>query len=82
MLDSNVYDYFLKVVTNEMCRAIGQFPMVALRRVSALLGTFLAPLCYLTLRNMGHSRSTATLAAALLVFGKSSYHKKQKTFRY
>ncbi|KAI8066306.1 Dolichyl-phosphate-mannose-protein mannosyltransferase-domain-containing protein [Gilbertella persicaria] len=45
-----------------------EFPVIALRRMSALLGTLLIPLCYITLRNLNHSRSTATLAAALLIF--------------
>jgi dolichyl-phosphate-mannose--protein O-mannosyl transferase len=43
--------------------------MVALRRFSALLGVALVPFCYMTMRHMGHARSTATLAAALLAFG-------------
>ncbi|KAI8331810.1 Dolichyl-phosphate-mannose-protein mannosyltransferase-domain-containing protein [Choanephora cucurbitarum] len=45
-----------------------EFPIVTVRRFSALLGALLIPLCYLTLRNMNHSRSSATMAAALLVF--------------
>jgi dolichyl-phosphate-mannose--protein O-mannosyl transferase len=53
-----------------MYRQFKDFPVIALRRLSTMLGTALIPLCYMTLRNMGHSRSTATLAAALLVFGK------------
>lgn len=55
-----------------------EFPMVALRRVSAILGTSLVPLSYLTMRNLGHSRSTATMAAALIMIGKKDIFFKQK----
>ncbi|KAK4514369.1 uncharacterized protein ATC70_001962 [Mucor velutinosus] len=44
------------------------FPIVALRRFSALLGASLVPLTYITMRTMGHSRAAATLASALLIF--------------
>ncbi|KAI9485451.1 MAG: Dolichyl-phosphate-mannose-protein mannosyltransferase-domain-containing protein [Benjaminiella poitrasii] len=43
------------------------FPMIALRRFSVVLGTSLVPLVYLTMRNMGHERLTATFAAILLI---------------
>ncbi|KAI8637207.1 Dolichyl-phosphate-mannose-protein mannosyltransferase-domain-containing protein [Parasitella parasitica] len=45
-----------------------EFPVVALRRFSALLGASLVPLSYMTMRNMGHSRAAATLASALIIF--------------
>ncbi|CAO3693565.1 unnamed protein product [Rhizopus microsporus] len=44
-----------------------QFPLVGMRRLAAILGALIVPICYLTLRNMGHSRSTCTLAAILLI---------------
>jgi dolichyl-phosphate-mannose--protein O-mannosyl transferase len=51
-------------------RPFVEFPVVALRRFSAMLGASLIPMSYITIRSLGHSRSAATLAAALLVFGK------------
>ncbi|CEP12652.1 hypothetical protein [Parasitella parasitica] len=45
-----------------------EFPVVALRRFSAILGASLVPLAYMTMRNMGHSRAAATLASALIIF--------------
>lgn len=53
-----------------VCREFHQFPLVGMRRLAAILGALIVPICYLTLRNMGHSRSTCTLAAILLILGK------------
>lgn len=55
-----------------MCRPFVEFPLVALRRISALLGASLVPIIYITVRSLGHSRSAATLAASLLIFGMSN----------
>ncbi|KAI8979527.1 Dolichyl-phosphate-mannose-protein mannosyltransferase-domain-containing protein [Mycotypha africana] len=45
-----------------------EIPLITLRTASAILGSSTVPLCYLTLRNMNHSRTTATLAASLILF--------------
>ncbi|KAG2222095.1 hypothetical protein INT45_007981 [Circinella minor] len=45
------------------------FPLQELRIVSAIMGAFLVPIVYLTVRLLGHGRSTATTAAGLLIFG-------------
>jgi hypothetical protein len=52
-----------------LCRHFDKFPLAALRRLAAMFGTALIPLCYITMRNLGHSRPAATLAAGLLIFG-------------
>ncbi|KAG1641980.1 hypothetical protein G6F44_005295 [Rhizopus delemar] len=44
------------------------FPLVGMRKVSAIVGALIAPVCYMTIRNFGHSRSAATFAAILMVF--------------
>ncbi|KAI8993132.1 Dolichyl-phosphate-mannose-protein mannosyltransferase-domain-containing protein [Pilobolus umbonatus] len=43
-----------------------ELPLTAMRRMTALIGVALIPICYITLKTMGHSRATATLAASLI----------------
>lgn len=50
-------------------RHFSNFPLVGMRKVSAIVGALIAPVCYMTIRNFGHSRSAATFAAILMVFG-------------
>lgn len=54
---------------NCFIRPFYEFPLVALRRISALLGAALIPLSYYTMRHLGHSRSAATMAAGLIMLG-------------
>lgn len=54
---------------NSLNRPFNEFPLVALRRLSALLGASLIPLSYYTMRYLGHSRSAATMAAGLIMLG-------------
>ncbi|KAI8146733.1 hypothetical protein BJV82DRAFT_395608 [Fennellomyces sp. T-0311] len=44
------------------------FPLIKLRTASAVMGTLLVPLVYLTIRLLGHRRTAATTAAGLLMF--------------
>lgn len=56
-------------ILSDLFRPFVDFPLVALRRISAILGASLIPIMYITIRSLGHSRSAATLAAGLLIFG-------------
>ncbi|GAA5803485.1 hypothetical protein HPULCUR_008967 [Helicostylum pulchrum] len=65
---SRIVGYYGTEELNYAGQSFVDFPLVALRRASALLGTSLVPIIYITVRSLGHSRSAATLAASLLIF--------------
>lgn len=48
-------------------------PYVAMRLLPALLGIFLIPISYLTIRLSGFSSAASFLVAALIIFGNNEY---------
>ncbi|KAG2193755.1 hypothetical protein INT47_005036, partial [Mucor saturninus] len=65
---SRIVGYYGTESLNYAGQPFVEFPLVALRRFSALLGASLIPIMYMTIRGLGHSRAAATLAAGLLIF--------------
>jgi dolichyl-phosphate-mannose-protein mannosyltransferase len=60
-------------------------PYVAMRLLPAMLGIFLIPISYLTIRLSGFSSAASFLVAALIIFGNNEcffFLKKKKKFKY
>ncbi|KAG2174157.1 hypothetical protein INT43_004177 [Umbelopsis isabellina] len=64
-----------------MGQPFGEFPYIQLRLLSALLGSLLVPISYMTLKLMGHKSMTALVAASLFIFetGSITLHRHMLT---
>lgn len=62
-------------------RPFGEFPYMQLRLLSAVLGSLLVPISYMTLKLMGHKSMTALVAASLFIFetGSITLHRHMLT---
>lgn len=64
--------FILKVLKYSISEYPSSVPYITIRAVGTLLGCFVVPLAYLTIRNAGHSIIAATITALAICFGNTN----------